>query len=69
MLCSAVAAVWQWSVLLYVEGEGPLPRIAAVAGMGGTAQRERPLLLCSSGSAVVRWCGSCHVALVKMVME
>ena len=54
MLCSAVAAVWQWSVLLYVDGEGPLPRIAAVAGMGGTAQRERPLLLCSSGSTVVR---------------
>ena len=30
MLCSTVAAVLQQSVLLYIGGEGPLPRIAAV---------------------------------------
>ena len=55
MLCSAVAAVWQWSVLLYVEGEGPLPRIAAVGGIGGTAHREWP---CTQVLPVREWVSS-----------
>ena len=31
----AVAAAWQRSVLLYVDGKGPLLHIAAVGGIGG----------------------------------
>ena len=42
MLCSAVAAVLQRSLLLYIDREGPSPRIAAVGGIGGTAHREWP---------------------------